>query len=153
MMQIWRTLNNNFSNQALPIMKFPELSFSERADNKISFLIIHCCAFPPKKAVQSFVDNDVSAHYIISGRGNIYSMVDDKKCAWHAGKSFWGRLTSLNKNSILLKAGHFTTFILIIAFTFSAIFTSCNSTKQEPQPKQKETVAFQKPVEKTLAGM
>ena len=81
-------------------MKFPELSFSERADNKISFLIVHCCAFSPQKAVQSFKDNDVSAHYIISGKGKIYSLVDGSKCAWHAGKSFWQGKTSLNKNSI-----------------------------------------------------
>lgn len=81
-------------------MKLPELSFSERADNEISFLIIHCCAFPVKKAVQSFKDNDVSAHYIISGKGKIYHLVADEKCAWHAGKSFWKGQTSLNKNSI-----------------------------------------------------
>ena len=81
-------------------MKIPELPFSERDDNKISFLIIHCCAFSPKKAVQSFIDNDVSAHYIISGKGKVYHLVDDRKCAWHAGKSFWKGQTSLNKNSI-----------------------------------------------------
>lgn len=81
-------------------MKFLELPFSERNDNKISYLIVHCCAFSPEKAVRSFYDNDVSAHYIISGKGKIYQLVKDEKCAWHAGKSFWDGQTSLNKLSI-----------------------------------------------------
>ena len=81
-------------------MKIPELPFSERDNNKISFLIVHCCAFSPQKAVQSFKQCDVSAHYIVSGKGKIYHLVDDKKCAWHAGKSFWNGIESLNKRSI-----------------------------------------------------
>ena len=42
----------------------------------------------------------MSAHYIIDEKGQILQLVPDEKCAWHAGKSAWHELLSLNKHSI-----------------------------------------------------
>ncbi len=77
-----------------------QLPFSDRDNSSIQFIIIHCCAYSVNKAIDSFKEADVSAHYIISPNGKIISLVDDKNCAWHAGKSFWDGKVSLNKFSI-----------------------------------------------------
>ena len=42
----------------------------------------------------------VSTHYLIDRNGKVLNLVDDKKIAWHAGKSKWMNYVNLNKNSI-----------------------------------------------------
>tara|TARA_Y100001958_G_C20975216_1_gene368604 strand:- start:55 stop:702 length:648 start_codon:yes stop_codon:yes gene_type:complete len=42
----------------------------------------------------------VSSHYLIKRNGDIIILVPDLYIAWHAGKSYWKNLDSLNKNSI-----------------------------------------------------
>lgn len=42
----------------------------------------------------------VSAHYLISEPGTIYSLVPEEKRAWHAGKSSWEGDEGLNSTSI-----------------------------------------------------
>ena len=51
----------------------------------------------------------VSCHYIISRKGGVTQMVQEKKIAWHAGKSKWKRFNNLNNYSIgieLVNKGH-----------------------------------------------
>ena len=51
----------------------------------------------------------VSTHYLITRKGSITRMVDEKKTAWHAGKSKWKNLINLNSQSIgieLVNKGH-----------------------------------------------
>ena len=51
----------------------------------------------------------VSSHYLINRRGKIFSLVQDRHIAWHAGRSCWRRYKNLNKNSIgieLVNKGH-----------------------------------------------
>ena len=51
----------------------------------------------------------VSCHYLINEKGQIISIIPDNYTAWHAGKSRWGKLSSLNKYSIgieLVNPGH-----------------------------------------------
>ena len=51
----------------------------------------------------------VSTHYLITRKGSITRMVDEKKIAWHAGKSKWKNLINLNSQSIgieLVNKGH-----------------------------------------------
>ena len=51
----------------------------------------------------------VSSHYLINRKGKIFSLVQDRHVAWHAGKSCWGRHKNLNENSIgieLVNRGH-----------------------------------------------
>ena len=47
-----------------------------------------------------FKKNKVSSHYLISQSGKIYSLVSEKKRAWHAGKSYWKGHTDINSTSI-----------------------------------------------------
>ena len=42
----------------------------------------------------------VSAHYLISEDGTIYSLVNEEKRAWHAGVSKWGLISDVNSYSI-----------------------------------------------------
>ncbi len=42
----------------------------------------------------------VSSHYLIKRNGEVVTLVQDLYIAWHAGKSTWRNLNSLNKNSI-----------------------------------------------------
>ena len=79
--------------------KIVQLPYSVRAE-RISYIIIHCSAFSPRKAVEVFKQNEVSAHYIIASDGKVIKLVDDDKCAWHAGKSCWQGHFSLNQCSI-----------------------------------------------------
>ncbi|MDB4861092.1 N-acetylmuramoyl-L-alanine amidase [Alphaproteobacteria bacterium] len=44
--------------------------------------------------------NKVSSHYLISQKGKIYSLVSEKKRAWHAGPSYWKGNTDINSISI-----------------------------------------------------
>ncbi|TAL01726.1 MAG: N-acetylmuramoyl-L-alanine amidase [Rhodospirillaceae bacterium] len=51
----------------------------------------------------------VSAHYLITEDGTIFSLVDEEARAWHAGAAFWGGVCDLNSTSIgieLVNPGH-----------------------------------------------
>lgn len=43
---------------------------------------------------------EVSAHYLISERGEVEALVPEAARAWHAGTGAWGRLTDVNSRSI-----------------------------------------------------
>ena len=42
----------------------------------------------------------VSTHYLITKKGSIIKMVEEKNVAWHAGKSKWKSFINLNDRSI-----------------------------------------------------
>ena len=51
----------------------------------------------------------VSSHYLINRKGEITKMVEERKTAWHAGKSRWKNFVNLNSYSIgieLVNKGH-----------------------------------------------
>jgi len=81
-------------------MKTIRLPYFNERNAKIDSIIIHCLAYDVENAVESFKQNEVSPHYLIDERGKVYHFVDDKKRAWHAGKSFWQGKTDLNDCSI-----------------------------------------------------
>ncbi|MDT8326850.1 MAG: N-acetylmuramoyl-L-alanine amidase [Roseovarius sp.] len=43
---------------------------------------------------------EVSAHYLISERGEIWQMVEEDQRAWHAGTGQWGAVKDVNSRSI-----------------------------------------------------
>ncbi|WP_456387784.1 N-acetylmuramoyl-L-alanine amidase [Profundibacter sp.] len=45
-------------------------------------------------------DHEVSAHYLISEVGEVFSLVDEEMRAWHAGAGCWGAVTDVNSRSI-----------------------------------------------------
>jgi len=85
------------------IHKFKSPNFNERKSNKIQFIIIHYTAIKSiSESIKYLCEkkNKVSAHYIISKKGKIYSLVSEKKRAWHAGQSYWNGIIDMNSNSI-----------------------------------------------------
>ena len=78
-------------------------NFPKRARNTIKFIIIHYTGMKRENdAIKRLCDprSKVSSHYFIKNNGNILNLVPDLYEAWHAGKSRWEKLNSLNKNSI-----------------------------------------------------
>ena len=85
------------------IHKFKSLNFDSRIGKKVSYIILHYTALPSIDESISFLckaENKVSCHYIISQSGKIYNLVNEKKRAWHAGKSYWLEEKDLNSISI-----------------------------------------------------
>ena len=64
-------------------------------------LVLHSTAHNAAGAVQSLLNNEVSAHYVIDLDGEVYSLVDEDKRAWHAGVASWRNInTDLNSRSV-----------------------------------------------------
>ena len=91
---MWPKLTKNYS---------PNFNLPKRSKKKIKFIIIHYTGMKKESVAIKKLCNEntnVSAHYFIKKNGEIINLVPDLYEAWHAGKSNWKRLTSLNKNSI-----------------------------------------------------
>ena len=77
-------------------------NFSKR-NEKIKYIIIHYTGTKSLlEAINIFKDKNsqVSCHWLISKRGKLYKIVDEKNVAWHAGISYWKGERMLNDNSI-----------------------------------------------------
>ena len=78
-------------------------NFEERKRRKIKYILIHYTNLSStKESLKHLVDkkNKVSSHYLVDPQGKIYSLVEEKNIAWHAGISNWKKDKNLNKNSI-----------------------------------------------------
>ena len=85
------------------INKFKSPNFNKRNSSNIIFIIIHYTALDNFTEAISYLcnkKNKVSSHFLISQKGLIYSLVKEKKRAWHAGQSYWKNYTDLNSLSI-----------------------------------------------------
>ena len=99
------------------INKYKSVNFNLRKKgHKIKYIILHYTAIKSDyKAIQHLIDkkNKVSSHFLINKKGKIFSLVDLKKRAWHAGQSFWKGDRDINSNSIgieLDNTGHHINF-------------------------------------------
>ena len=78
-------------------------SLPKRAKNKIKFIILHYTGMTKEsEAIKKLCNpfSKVSSHYYIKKNGELLNLVPDLYEAWHAGKSSWKNLKSLNKYSI-----------------------------------------------------
>ena len=69
----------------------------------IKFIILHYTGMKNEsEAIKKLCDSKskVSSHYFIKFDGKILNLVPDLYDAWHAGKSYWKNLRSINKFSI-----------------------------------------------------
>jgi len=85
------------------IHKFKSPNFNERKSYNIQFIIIHYTALNSTTESIKYLcskNNKVSSHYLISKKGEIYSLVSEKKRAWHAGESYWKGKEDINSSSI-----------------------------------------------------
>lgn len=85
------------------IHNFKSPNFNDRKSKNIEIIVIHYTAL---RSISNSLKhlcskkNKVSSHYLISQKGKIYSLVSEKKRAWHAGKSYWRGNTDINSISI-----------------------------------------------------
>jgi len=82
----------------------PSPNFGERRDGAIpDMVVLHYTAMDSAKAALdrlSAPEAEVSAHYLISEVGEVFSLVAEEKRAWHAGTGQWGMVTDVNSRSI-----------------------------------------------------
>lgn len=65
--------------------------------------MIHYTAMQSAEAARDWLCDEraeVSAHYVISTRGEVWHLVDEAMRAWHAGNGAWGAVTDVNSRSI-----------------------------------------------------
>ena len=100
---MWPKITTNYS---------PNFSLPKRTKKKIKFIILHYTGMKKESlAIKRLCDlnSKVSSHYFIKKNGAIVNLVPDLYQAWHAGKSCWKNLRSLNKYSIgieIQNSGH-----------------------------------------------
>ena len=85
----------------------------------------------------------VSSHYLINRRGKIFSLVQNRHIAWHAGKSCWGRHKNLNKNSIgieLVNKGHQFGYTSFKKKQISSLVNLCKKLIQKYKIKKKNVI-------------
>lgn len=69
----------------------------------ISMIVVHSTASDTLASAADWLValwSEVSTHYIIDEVGGIYSLVDDRNVAWHAGKCDWHGVTDVNGVSL-----------------------------------------------------
>lgn len=82
--------------------KYKSENFKSREDKKIEILVLHCVGLPDEWVFQNYTlpsDNGglgVSAHYYVSQTSDIFELVPQKECAFHAGISEWRDLAFKN---------------------------------------------------------
>jgi N-acetylmuramoyl-L-alanine amidase len=88
------------------IIDYPSPNFDERPPGtRIKYLIYHYTEGNLEESLEWLTKTNptggkVSAHYLISEEGQVYSLVPENKRAWHAGISAWENDVGLNNNSI-----------------------------------------------------
>jgi len=90
-------------NIKLTLNYSPNFNPKKRKASQIKFIIFHYTGMTTESASLNRLTNSqskVSSHYLIKNNGEVVMMVPDLYIAWHAGKSYWKNLKSLNKNSI-----------------------------------------------------
>lgn len=81
--------------------KFREFFDEIQAVREIDFLILHHVeANNAEHAIEQFIENQVSPHFLIDESGKIFELVCENNIAYHAGVSSWRGVEKLNKNSI-----------------------------------------------------
>jgi len=90
----------------------PNYSNKIRKKKNIKFIVIHYTGMQSERACIKRLSSNksqVSTHYLINRAGSIIKMVNEKRIAWHAGKSKWKNFINLNDQSIgieLVNKGH-----------------------------------------------
>lgn len=75
--------------------------FTPSCRKNIKFLVFHHVqADDANHAISQFYKHQVSSHFLIDEGGNIFSLVEERNIAYHAGVSYWAGVDSLNTSSI-----------------------------------------------------
>ena len=100
---MWPKISLNYS---------PNFNPTKRSLKNIKFIIIHYTGMSKElSAINKLcnIKSKVSSHYFIKKNGSVLNLVPPLYEAWHAGKSRWKNLKSLNRYSIgieIQNSGH-----------------------------------------------
>ncbi len=100
---MWPKISQNYSPNFNPI---------RRSQKDIKFIIIHYTGMKKELSAINRLCNfksKVSAHFFIKKNGSVLNLIPPLYEAWHAGKSSWKNIKSLNKYSIgieIQNSGH-----------------------------------------------
>src|SRR4051812_42557524 len=107
---------NNWPNsERVCMLKYHQLqspNFNSRGDAQISLLVLH---YTGMRSGAAAIDRlceaaaQVSSHYVVEEDGQIYQLVEESQCAWHAGLSYWRGNKNVNNISIgieIVNPGH-----------------------------------------------
>ena len=76
----------------------------ERAAGKpVDMIILHYTGMASAERAVSWLcdpESGVSSHYVVFEDGRIVQLVDERRRAWHAGKSYWAGETDINSRSV-----------------------------------------------------
>ena len=78
-------------------------NYEYRKKRNIKFVIIHYTGVRSfKETIKIFKDpnSKVSCHWLISRKGDLYKVIEEKNIAWHCGLSRWKNFTGLNQYSV-----------------------------------------------------
>lgn len=82
----------------------PSPNFGPRREGALpDMVVLHYTAMQSAAAACERLccpDHEVSAHYLISEVGEVFSLVDEDQRAWHAGAGRWGAVTDVNSRSV-----------------------------------------------------
>ncbi len=88
----------------MPGLTHPSPNFGERRGGERPDLIVlhytgmESCSVALDRLCEPAAE--VSAHYLITEKGEVLSLVDEAQRAWHAGAGAWGGVTDVNSASI-----------------------------------------------------
>ena len=100
---MWLKITQNYS---------PNFNTPKRQKKNIKYIIVHYTGMKNQLSALNRLTNyksKVSAHYFVKKNGKILNLVPDLYEAWHAGKSSWKNIQSLNRYSIgveIQNSGH-----------------------------------------------
>ena len=124
----------------------PNYDRQKRAVNSVQILVFHYTGMQSERESIKRLCNPnskVSSHYLINRRGKIFSLVQNRYVAWHAGKSCWGRHKNLNKNSIgieLVNKGHQFGYTSFKKKQISSLVNLCKKLIKKYKIKKKNVI-------------
>ncbi|MDE0590237.1 N-acetylmuramoyl-L-alanine amidase [Halocynthiibacter sp. C4] len=92
------------ASDPLRIIQRPSPNFGPRRGDAVpDMIVLHYTAMDTCEAAAERLcspEFEVSAHYLISEKGDIFQLVDEDARAWHAGAGAWGGVNDINSRSI-----------------------------------------------------
>ena len=86
------------------VLDHPSPNYGPRRDGaRPDMVVIHYTGMANAAAALARLSDpaaEVSAHYLIDERGNVWRLVPEEMRAWHAGEASWGGVSDVNSHSI-----------------------------------------------------
>lgn len=105
----------------------PSENFDSRGGQAVDTLVMHYTDMLTAEAAVAQLQNPeskVSAHYVVSEAGEVFSLVAEENRAWHAGESHWRGHANLNARSIgieIANTGHSHGYVPFPAVQMAAV--------------------------------